>query len=183
VRKGQLDSRDNGFSLVEVLVAALILVTLAVASATALSAGVASLSRSRDETVALSAARRRLEELRSLEWGNGDAAAPVAASDQTTDLSGPAPAPGGPGLGDGPASALVVSQPRYVDHLDRAGTWLSSTVAPPVGARFTRRWAVAAAAGAPDVRMIQVRVTRLVNRAAGEEELVWLFALKARKAS
>lgn len=176
-------SFDHGFTLVEVLIAALLLTSVAMAGAWAMATAATTLGRSRDETIATTAAAARLEQLRGLEWGRGDAAAPVSVSDLQTDLSGPTRSAGGSGLGVSSASTLLANQPGYVDYLDRDGRWVGNGLAAPPAARFTRRWGVSAVTGSTDLRLIQVFVMRPPAAGAVRPgDAVWLVAAKGRKA-
>lgn len=55
-----------------------------------------------------------------------------------------------------PPGTLDANVPGHVDHLDRAGRVVGAGVDPPGDAAFTRRWAVAPAAGAPALRVVHV---------------------------
>jgi type II secretory pathway pseudopilin PulG len=177
-------STDSGFTVLEVLIAATCFAVIALAGAWAMTTAAAAVARTRDETVALAAASVRLEQLRGLEWGHGDAHAPAATADFETDLSQPVRVGGGPGLGAAWPSTLHANQPGYVDHLDRDGRWVGNGVTAPPTARFTRRWAVSSMTGAPDLRLLQVVVTtRLTTSPLRPGDAVWLVALKGRKAN
>lgn len=169
---------DAGFSLIEVLVATLLLALLASGVATLLIAATRTVARARAETTAVLAASARLEQLRGLSWGFGSAHAPVVGSDGNTDLSAREPAVGGPGLAASPASALEVDAPGYVDYLDLHGRWVSNGIGAANAARFVRRWSVQPVPGWPDTLVLQVRVVD-TQRAVAE---VHLFTLKTRTA-
>lgn len=170
--------RDDGFTLVELLVAVAMIALLAGAGASVMAVAARSLARSRLDTTAVLLAHRRLEQLHALSWGLGSAHAPRAGVDVSTDLSGRDPTLGGTGLGAGPSDALDVDRPGFVDHLDAAGRWMAAGTAAPSGARFTRRWTVEHVAGFPDLVILRVRV---IDRRA-EVRDVELSSLRVRTA-
>ena len=138
-----------------------------------------SAAQSRLQTVATHAAAERMEQLRGLSWGMGDANVPVPAGDLTTDLSVTPPAGGGPGLSPAPGT-LAANVSGYVDFLDRNGRWLASGVIAPPGAVFTRRWSVTQVPGRPNQLLLQVIVARAQ---AGSRDVAHFSTVKARKAS
>ena len=170
--------RDDGFTLLELLVALAMIAVLAGATASVMAVAGRSLVRSRLDTTAVMLAHRRLEQLRALSWGFGSAHAPRLGVDLETGLSGRDPMPGGTGLGAAPSDALDVNTPGFVDHLDAAGRWIAAGTAVPSGARFTRRWTVQHVTGFPDIVILQVRV---VDRRA-EVRDVQLSSLRVRTA-
>lgn len=169
---------DSGFTLAEVLVALLLLSVLAGGTAMLLSLGAGMLARSRAETTAVLLAEVRLNQLRSLPWGYGSAEAPIAGTDETTDLSAAVPAAGGAGLQPSAATALDVDTPGLVDHLDDSGQWVGNAAGAPGPARFTRRWLVQRVATHSDIVLLHVRV---VDRRAQIAD-VRLSTLRARTA-
>lgn len=177
--------RDQGFTVVEVLVAmaVLVIVVTSVASA-ALGASVAA-ERARQHTLATLLAAERLEQLRSLAWGLGAAAAPAPTSDVTTDLASVPATAGGGGLGPSPVASLSVDSPGYVDYLDASGRWVGAGPAAPADAAFTRRWRISVLTGAHDCVVLEVIVSRLTARTGGalRQDDVRLLTVKARKAS
>lgn len=150
--------RDGGFSLVEVLVATMLLSMLSAGAASLVAASGLALAATRGETVAVLAAESRMEQLRSLAWGFGSAHAVARLTDTRTDLSGSVPAEGGPGLAASPVSALAADTPGLVDYLDVHGRWVGNDATAASAARFVRRWRVGTAAGSPDTLVIEVRV-------------------------
>lgn len=165
---------DSGFSLVEVLVAVLVLAILASGAAALAAVAVRSIARARSESMAVLLATTRMEQLRALAWGSGSVMAPQAATDASSDLSAREPAAGGPGVTDAPPSALDADTPGYVDYLDSHGQWLSGAAA----ARYVRRWSVNGLAGFADTLVLRVRVID-TTRAVPD---VRLFTLKTRTA-
>ncbi|MFO7302760.1 MAG: prepilin-type N-terminal cleavage/methylation domain-containing protein [Acidobacteriota bacterium] len=153
-------SRHAGFTLTEVLVALLLLATIAIGIAHLVSMAMLSLARARTDMVAVELARSRLDELLSLPWGYGAAHEPLARLDASTDLSFREPGAGGSGL-FAPSGTLDANTPSFVDHLDAGGRWMGRDVGPPSGARFTRRWFVSPVTGRPDLLLVAVSVIDL----------------------
>ncbi len=149
---------DDGFSLVEVLVATMLLSMLSAGAASLVAASGLALGRTRGETVAVLAAESRMEQLRSLAWGFGSSHAVERVTDTRTDLSRSTPGEGGPGLASSPVSALADDTPGLVDYLDVHGHWVGNDATAASAARFVRRWRVGPAAGWPDTLVIEVRV-------------------------
>ena len=138
-------SKDRGFTLVEVLVAILLLVTISagVAQVLVLAASSGRSAREQSSTTMLAAAK--MEQLRSLTWGFEPFVPDLPAvprSDGTTDLSSDPPEDDGPGLAASPAGTLSSNVPPYVDYLDRHGRYLGTGTTFPPGAMFVRRWAI-----------------------------------------
>ncbi|ODS56291.1 MAG: hypothetical protein ABS36_07780 [Acidobacteria bacterium SCN 69-37] len=152
------DCDPQGFTLVEVLVAVVVLVLLASGVGALTTLAARGIIRARLATVAVLLAHDRLEQLRALPWGLGSAAAPVDSVDLVTDLSGPDPGPGGSGLSPSPAGVLDGNTPGFVDYLDHTGRWLASGPSPPAAARFIRRWAVDRPPAFPNLVVLRVRV-------------------------
>jgi prepilin-type N-terminal cleavage/methylation domain-containing protein len=159
---------DDGFTLVEVVVAILLMAVLAGGTASLLATSARTLINARAQSTAVQLATNRMEQLRSLPWGYGAAVAPLAGGDSTTDLSAASPSPGGPGLAPSPATALEVDVAGLVDHLDNDGRWVGNAPGDAAGATFTRRWRVDAPPGHPDLILIHVRV---VDRRARIDDL------------
>jgi len=137
-----IQQTESGFTLIEVLVALFLLagVALLLADLTCRAARIT--DRARRQVVMTMMAVERVEQLKGLSWGLGDAAAPVPVSDFGTDLSGVAPGPGGDGLSVSPIDSVAVNERGYVDFADRRGDWLGSGPTVPPGAAFVRRWRV-----------------------------------------
>ncbi|MBW8896282.1 MAG: prepilin-type N-terminal cleavage/methylation domain-containing protein, partial [Acidobacteria bacterium] len=84
----------HGFALLEVIIASAIAATIAVGSCMLLSIAIQANQRARTQTVATLAAVRKMEELRSLEWGHVATRSPaisMSSSDLTSDLSNDPP--------------------------------------------------------------------------------------------
>lgn len=177
----------DGFTLIEVLIALLLLASAALLLADLTCRAVRITDRARRQTVMTMMAVERVEQLAGLTWGLGNAAAPVRVTDTGTSLTSSRPSSGGAGLGVSPADALVVDEPGYVDFADRRGTWLGTAPSVPAGAAFVRRWRVLPVPGASDCLAIEVLVDRVDadSRRAGPPSAfaVRLTTVKTRKAA
>ena len=131
----------HGFTLIEVLIAATLLITMSIGVAQLFAIGVAAERASRDRTVTAILAAAKIEQLRALTWSY-ERASVVPRSDQTTDLSVDPETSGGPGLQDSPRGTLDRNVPPYVDYLDARARWVGTGTTQPRNAVFIRRWAV-----------------------------------------
>ena len=133
-----------GSTLVEALVAMLVLSTglLAMAELVRLAAG--SNVRSRRSSVASILATQKIEELRSLTWEFDVSGLPV--SDGRLQAS---------------PWSLQQNAPGFVDHVDGGGAVVGEGVQAPQSAVYTRRWSIEPLpAGSEHVMLLQVLVTR-----------------------
>jgi prepilin-type N-terminal cleavage/methylation domain-containing protein len=167
--------RERGFTLIEVMISAGLLAGAAASAAYLVSRAVEEGEAARLRTVAAIAAVQKMEQLRSLAWGD--------ASDMTTDLGGAVPTAGGRGLLPSPPGTLDASVAPYVDLLDAAGSLLAD--GDPGIASFARRWSVRSHASDPDLLILEVVVTRAhgpATRHAGRPGRfdVALVSLRAR---
>lgn len=132
--------RDRGFTLVEVLVAVLLLATLAVgAAALATAAGRAALG-ARTASSAQALARQKHEQLRALTWAVNEAGVPV--TDNASNISGETATTGGPGTDVSPPGALDANLAGWSDYVDVDGRWVSAAALPSARASFARRWGI-----------------------------------------
>ena len=136
----QQDTPAEGFSLIEVLVAVLVLGVAVAGAAGLFTVAVASTRTARVQTTATLLALDKLERLRGLAWTYEASGARV--SDLSSDVSRDPPAPAGAGLSASPADALDRNTSGYVDYLDGSGQWVGTGVSPPPGAVFLRRWSI-----------------------------------------
>jgi type II secretory pathway pseudopilin PulG len=142
----EIRRRAAGFSLLEALIATLIL-TVAVGTVAQLFVVATAANRgARVTTMAAMFASEKLEELRSVEWG-------------------------APGLDASPAGALAQNTPGDCDFLDGRGHLVDpgasdpGATVPPENAVFTRRWAIAPLPSDPTGAVVlQVLVTTLRDR-------------------
>lgn len=162
----------EGFTLLEVLIATALLVTVSIGIAH-LFAIVASAGReARARTSSTILAAGKLEQLRSLAWGYEPLPddPPVPRSDMSTNLGVDPPGDGGPGLAPSPTGTLAANIPPYVDYLDARGRWVGNGATPPANTVFIRRWAVQPLAGPTErtlVLHVLVTTTRLENARQG----------------
>ena len=145
-------SRQAGMTLVEVIVACAVFCVASLAAAHLLVWASRALWFSGTETIALAAAQEKLEELEGLAWRVDDTGNRI--TDVDTNLSGRAPASGGPGLSPSPANTLTANVDGYADYLDVNGHWIGSGTSPPPEAAFVRRWAVRPLLSAPDDTLV-----------------------------
>ena len=148
---------DRGFSLVEVAVALLLLMTVLSGLVPMLTMSVRAVREARMQSMAATLAAQKLEQLRALCWAFDNLG--VRVSDAMTRVSRDPFGTSGPGLGTSPANALDLSAPGFSDYLDRWGRWVGETGPLPSSAAFRRRWAVWQVAGAgADSLVLQVVV-------------------------
>ncbi len=167
--RGARQRRDEtGSTLVEVMIATVILATGVLTMAQLFGAATASNSAARANTFATVLAEQKLEQLRSLTWGFDTQGLPV--SDFTTNTTVVPESPtGGTGLTPSPGNALQSNTVGYVDHLDATGQIVGNLGVPPNTAVYTRRWSVEPLPTNPNNTLIlQVLVTR--NRVRGQAE-------------
>lgn len=180
---------ETGSTLIEVLVATLIMVTGMIAMSQLFLVSTANNTGSRSDTYSTVLAEQKMEQLRALAYGFDLAGLPVSDVDTDTSVSPPA-ANGGTGLQPSPASALQTNTPGFVDHVDGHGTIVGNGVNAPAAAVYTRRWSVEPLPTNPNNTIIlQVLVTPLrdrgqanagnVNRLPGEARVM---TVKTRKA-
>ncbi|MSO35976.1 MAG: hypothetical protein EXQ54_06055 [Acidobacteria bacterium] len=119
------NSPNDGFTLIETVVATGVLVTALAGIAQLFALGVRSTRDTGSHGAALIAAQDQIEVLRSLPFGYGPVGGPV------TD----------PGLASTAAQSLNDDTPGFVDFVNAAGAVVDINVAAH-GAAFTRRWRV-----------------------------------------
>lgn len=180
---GSRDSR--GFALLEVLITAGIVITIAAGASQIVAIAIRVSHGARVRTMSTLLAAQKMEQLRSLAWTHTTTTSPaisISSSDVTTDLSTDPASDAGPGLLPSPADALQSNVESYVDYLDGNGRWLGRGAAPPDSAVYIRRWAVQPLASDPEnILVFQVIVT---TRAAGgvvSPDAARLVSIGARK--
>ena len=153
----------RGFTLIEVLVALALFVTIATGVAQLVAVATRAMRTAREQTMTVMLASAKMDQLRALEWTyeRSDVGDPVTErSDQSTDLTTRVMGGGGPGLRTSPADALASSAAGCADYLDDRGRWVGGGTTIPATAVFIRRWSIRPLGAASDrTLVIQVLVT------------------------
>jgi prepilin-type N-terminal cleavage/methylation domain-containing protein len=173
-------SGQAGFSLVEVLVAAAILMTGLIAVAQMFVTSTNQNMDARRVTTTAVLAQQKIEQLRALAWGFDEFGLPV--SDFSSDISVTPPASsGGVGLQASPDYSLFNSVPGYVDYLDAYGNWVGTGTTPPANALYVRRWSIDPLPTNPNNTLVfQVLVGR-ISPSGPPTDLGRQVSLKTRK--
>jgi prepilin-type N-terminal cleavage/methylation domain-containing protein len=166
VRRGEgHQTTDKGFTLLEVLVA-LVLVTITAAGVAGLfSIAIRDARAARDQTMTALLAVAKMEELRGLTW-SFDVSTGAALSDLTTNLSRSPPDGSGTGLSSSGSGVLERPTAGFVDYLDAGGRWVGNGLAPPPEATYVRRWQVEPQPAEPDSLVLRVLVTTVMRDSA-----------------
>ena len=174
-----MDSR--GFTLLEVVIALGILCVGVLMVAQLLGTGAEGVALSRAQTMTVTLASARLEQLAALTFVFDDAGLRV--TDMATDLSARNPGPGGRGLSSAGTDSLQTSTDGFADYLDAHGRWVGAGTSVPADAVFVRRWSIDPLAGSPDGLVLQVLVrpvsqgfTAVVRRGRSDTRLVTVLA-------
>jgi len=133
---------DAGFSLIEVLVAILLMGVMALGVAQLFAVSIRAASGARHQTSTTVLAAQKMEQLRALTWGFDEDAQGLPVSDTTSNLANEPITGNGNGLNPSPVNSLDVNTPGYVDYLDARGQWVGTGGAPPAGTVFIRRWSI-----------------------------------------
>jgi len=122
--------REQGTSLIEALVASLIMTTGVATMAQLFSLSIASNAAARRSTIATVLAEQKIEQLRveAAVAGSAFPASPPSSLDQSTD--------------------------GFVDHLGVDGRVVSTSTQPPAQAIYTRRWSVEPITADPDAPVV-----------------------------
>jgi type II secretory pathway pseudopilin PulG len=157
----------TGFTLIEVVIALGLMVTVSIGVAQLFAMAVRSGAAAREQTASTILAAAKLEQLRSLTWSyDATATTPVPRSDSTANLSLDLPDDSGTGLMPSPSGTLSANTPPFVDYLDEQGRWVGNGSTPPREATFIRRWSVQALPESPARTLIlSVRVTTIAAEA------------------
>src|SRR5262245_31013148 len=153
-------SRDRGFTLIEVLIALVILSIMALGVAGMFGVAIRSVHAAKNQTTTATLATQKMEQLRSLTWGFDAIEQSLPVSDTTTNLSQTPPTDTGGGLNPSPGGALNANTAGYVDYLDARGQWVGTGNQPPPTALYIRRWSIEPLPTNPNNTLIlQVLVT------------------------
>jgi prepilin-type N-terminal cleavage/methylation domain-containing protein len=183
--------RDDGMSLIEVLVGMVVLSIAALGAAGLSSVALNMVTAARQQTTATVLAAQKMEHLRALAWRFVNSGVLLPESDGITDLSQDPMSAGGAGLSASPGSTLLTNTAGYVDYLDKHGAWVGNGGLPPAAAVYIRRWNVAPLPWSPsDALVLRVLVTTVVRdteaspilprrRLAGDAILVTVLTRKA----
>ena len=163
-RSRSSDNSTAGFSLVEVLIATLLLAMALVTLAQLFALSTQSNIGARNTTFTAVLAQQKLEELRSLTWGFDTQGLPV--SDSTTNTAASPETPtGGTGLAPSPSGTLGANTSGYVDYIGQFGDKLGGGANAPEGTVFVRRWSVEPLPSNPNNTLVlQVLVFRNKER-------------------
>lgn len=152
----------DGFTLLEVLIAIVLLATAVVTTAGLVTMAGASVRVARTHTLTALLASDKMEDLRALPWASLVALSPS------------------------PAGALQRDEAGYVDYLDGTGRWVGAT--PVARAVYVRRWSLQPLPEDPDGTLIlQVLVVPVAYRgsasvrAAAVPGAVVLVSVRTRK--
>lgn len=177
----------RGFTLVEVMVAVVLLMIVALGAAQLFAIATTANFRAKSQTSTTILAIQKMEQLRGLTWGFDADGLPM--SDTTTDLTRPGPTGGGNGLNPSPADSLTRNAPGYFDFLDIHGAWIDPSDGDSLDRMvYTRRWSIQPLPTNPNNTLVfQVRVIPRLEvggaDATGARALqeAGYFSLKTRK--
>ena len=185
----------RGFSLVEVIVAMLVLSVGLISIAQLFAVSTKGNTAARANTFTVMLAQQKMEQLRALTWGFDTIGLPV--SDYSTDTTNVGTLAGcatsgtgaGTGLSPSPSGTLGQNTDGWVDYLDLNGCDLGGGGIAPDGTTYIRRWSVEPLPTNPNNTLIlQVLVTRRTNRGAADSgnvdrlpEETRLMSVKTRK--
>jgi type II secretory pathway pseudopilin PulG len=159
-------SGEAGTTLVEVLIATLILATGVLTMSQMFLTSTMTNRGARNDTFATVLAEQKIEQLRALAWGFDVQGLPV--SDFSSDTSvEPMTTDGGTGLQPSPPSTLQTNTNGYVDHVSPTGQIVSNGAVAPGAAAFTRRWSVEPLPTNPNNTLI-IQVVVIPNRMQGQ---------------
>jgi Tfp pilus assembly protein PilV len=152
--------QEVGSSLIEALLATLILTTGVVVMAQVLSGATTTNLAARRGTVATILAQQKLEELRALAWGE---------------------------LQPAPPETLEQNTDGYVDHVGIDGRIVGNSTQPPSDAVYSRRWSIERTSSGPDgalvlqVLVVESSSSHAARGGAGRSPAARMVTAKARK--
>jgi type II secretory pathway pseudopilin PulG len=162
-------SSASGFSLIEVLIATLLLATALVTLAQLFALSTHTNMSARNTTYTAVLAQQKLEELRSLTWGFDTQGLPISDTSTNTAVS-PETANGGTGLAPSPGGSLGANTDGYVDYVGATGDKLGGGTLPPANTVYVRRWSVEPLPSNPNNTLIlQVLVFRNRDRGTAND--------------
>lgn len=142
---------EDGFSLIEAVVAAGIVAGALAALAQMLAMSIANNASARSGSAAMVLAGQKMEQLRARRWD---------------DYS-----PGG-----SPGETLSGNVAGYVDYVDQWGHILGEGATMPAGTMYIRRWSVVPLPASPGALVLQVLVAR-----PGRDDAARLVSVRSRK--
>ena len=167
--KSRSSDSAAGFSLVEVLIATMLLATALVMLAQLFALSTQSNIGARNTTYTAVLAQQKLEELRALTWGFDTQGLPISDTSTNTAVSPETPA-GGTGLAPSPSGTLGANTDGYVDYVGQFGNKLGGGAAPPANTVYVRRWSVEPLPSNPNNTLIlQVLVFRNRDRGTAND--------------
>ena len=181
---------EAGFSLVETLVASMLLATALVSVAHLMVVATRGNMSAQKSTFASTLAAEKMEQLRGLAWGFDEIGLPI--NDYVTNLAVDPPTQDGVGLSPSPGDSLSSNIDGFVDYVDRFGNTLGGGAAPAGDTVYVRRWSVEPLPTNPNNTLIfQVLVFSLrdrpndgtgvvLDRVADEARLVSVKTRKSR---
>jgi prepilin-type N-terminal cleavage/methylation domain-containing protein len=144
----------RGFSLLEVLIATTVVAVALTSLAQVFVVSAHANSSARAMTVAALLALQKMEQLRSFTWSVDAGGMPISDARLAPSAS----------------DALRVNTAGFFDFVDGAGRSLGQAAAPPVTARYLRRWSIEPLpADADDLLVVQVLVTQRFHRSIGAD--------------
>jgi type II secretory pathway pseudopilin PulG len=159
-----------GFSLVEVLIAMGLLVTVSLGVAQLFATATKANLTARGATSTTALAEQKMEQLRSLTWGFDDQGQGLPVTDTTSNVAVAPPTQNGSGLNPSPADALERNVAGFVDYLDAGGNWVATGTDVPGTAVYIRRWSIQPVPTNPNNTLVlQVLVTPVANEQARVE--------------
>jgi len=192
-RSRSTDAR--GFSLVEVIVAMLVLSVGLISIAQLFAVSTKGNTAARANTFTVMLAEQKMEQLRALTWGFDTVGLPV--SDFSADTTNVGTTAGcttsgtgaATGLSPSPSGTLAQNTDGWVDYLDLNGCDLGGGGTAPDGTTYIRRWSVEPLPTNPNNTLIlQVLVTKRTNRGDADSgnvnrlpEETRLMSVKTRK--
>jgi prepilin-type N-terminal cleavage/methylation domain-containing protein len=166
VAGGRPSRPEAGFTLIEVMIALLVLAIMALGVAQMFGVAIQASSGARHQTSTSILASQKMEQLRALTWGYDDTGLGLPVTDTSTDLTTEPPGDGGGGLNPSPGNTLRTNTAGYVDYLDQRGQWVGNGATPPPAAVYIRRWSIEPLPTNPNNTLIlQVLVTTVKREA------------------